>query len=69
MVKSMSAGTKLFEELFLTGKLELELNHQSTMAERIRADTLGVCHSRVLYPRWCGHGGGGGKPTRDFEKA
>src|ERR1700749_887625 len=37
MVSSYVGESKLFESLYLSGKLELELNPQGTLAERIRA--------------------------------
>jgi 3-oxoacid CoA-transferase subunit A len=42
MVSSYVGENKLFEELYLTGKLELELNPQGTLAERIRAGGAGI---------------------------
>jgi len=42
MISSYVGENKLFEELFLTGKLELELNPQGTLAERIRAGGAGI---------------------------
>ena len=41
MISSYIGENKLFAELYLAGKLELELNPQGTLAERIRADTAG----------------------------
>jgi len=57
----MSARTKLFEDLFLTGKLELELNPQGTLAERIRA---GAPAFRFLHPHRGRHRGGGRQADR-----
>src|ERR1700733_13465428 len=37
MISSYVGENKLFEQLYLSGKLELELNPQGTLAERIRA--------------------------------
>src|SRR3546814_9226574 len=37
MVSSYIGENKLFAELYLAGKLDLELNPQGTLAERIRA--------------------------------
>jgi 3-oxoacid CoA-transferase subunit A len=42
MVSSYVGENKLFEELYLSGKLELELNPQGTLAERIRAGGAGI---------------------------
>ena len=42
MISSYIGENKLFEELYLSGKLELELNPQGTLAERIRAGGAGI---------------------------
>src|ERR1051325_7206401 len=42
MISSYVGENKLFEELYLTGELELELNPQGTLAERIRAGGAGI---------------------------
>jgi len=42
MVSSYVGENKLFEELYLSGKLELELTPQGTLAERIRAGGAGI---------------------------
>ena len=42
MVSSYVGENKLFAELFLSGKLELEFNPQGTLAERIRAGGAGI---------------------------
>lgn len=42
MISSYVGENKLFEQLYLDGKLELELNPQGTLAERIRAGGAGV---------------------------
>src|SRR3546814_1167608 len=42
MVSSYIGENKLFAELYLSGKLELELNPQGTLAERIRAGGAGI---------------------------
>lgn len=42
MVSSYVGDNKLFEQLYLDGKLELELNPQGTLAERIRAGGAGI---------------------------
>lgn len=42
MISSYVGENKLFETLYLEGKLELELNPQGTLAERIRAGGAGI---------------------------
>lgn len=42
MIASYVGDNKLFEEQYLSGKLELELNPQGTLAERIRAGGAGI---------------------------
>jgi 3-oxoacid CoA-transferase subunit A len=42
MISSYVGENKLFEQLFHDGKLELELNPQGTLAERIRAGGAGI---------------------------
>lgn len=42
MISSYVGDNKLFEQLYLEGKLELELNPQGTLAERIRAGGAGI---------------------------
>ena len=42
MISSYVGENKLFAELYLSGKLELEFNPQGTMAERIRAGGAGI---------------------------
>lgn len=42
MVASYIGENKLFERLYLSGDLELELNPQGTLAERIRAGGAGI---------------------------
>ena len=42
MVSSYIGENKLFAELYLAGKLELEFNPQGTLAERIRAGGAGI---------------------------
>ena len=42
MISSYVGENKLFEELYLSGKLALELNPQGTLAERIRAGGAGI---------------------------
>ena len=42
MVSSYVGENKVFEKLFLSGQLEVELNPQGTLAERIRAGGAGI---------------------------
>lgn len=42
MVSSYIGENRLFEQLYLEGELELELNPQGTLAERIRAGGAGI---------------------------
>ncbi|MBB4860288.1 3-oxoacid CoA-transferase subunit A [Novosphingobium chloroacetimidivorans] len=42
MISSYIGENKLFADLYLAGKLELELNPQGTLAERIRAGGAGI---------------------------
>jgi 3-oxoacid CoA-transferase subunit A len=65
MISSYVGENKLFEDLFLTGKLELELNPQGTLAERIRAGGAGI---PAFYTRTgVGTVVAEGKPTEEFE--
>src|SRR5258707_1582668 len=65
MISSYVGENKLFEELYLSGKLELELNPQGTLAERIRAGGAGI-------PAFFTRSGVGtvvaeGKPQEEFD--
>jgi 3-oxoacid CoA-transferase subunit A len=65
MISSYVGENKLFAELYLSGKLELEFNPQGTLAERIRAGGAGI-------PAFFTKTGVGtlvaeGKETRDFD--
>lgn len=67
MVSSYVGENKLFEQLFLSGELELEFNPQGTLAERIRAGGAGI-------PAFFTKTGVGtviaeGKELRDFDGA
>jgi 3-oxoacid CoA-transferase subunit A len=65
MISSYVGENKLFEELYLTGKLELELNPQGTLAERIRAGGAGI---PAFYTRTgVGTVVAEGKPTEEFD--
>jgi 3-oxoacid CoA-transferase subunit A len=67
MISSYVGENKLFEQLYLSGELELEFNPQGTLAERIRAGGAGI-------PAFFTRTGVGtiiaeGKETRDFDGA
>jgi 3-oxoacid CoA-transferase subunit A len=67
MISSYVGENKLFEQLYLSGELELEFNPQGTLAERIRAGGAGI-------PAFFTKTGVGtlvaeGKETREFDGA
>lgn len=65
MVSSYVGENKLFADLYLSGRLELELNPQGTLAERIRAGGAGI---PAFYTKTgVGTVVAEGKPTEDFE--
>ena len=65
MISSYIGENKLFAELFLAGKLELELNPQGTLAERIRAGGAGI---PAFYTKTgVGTVVADGKPTEEFD--
>src|SRR6516164_9213265 len=65
MISSYVGENKLFADLFLSGKLELELNPQGTLAERIRAGGAGI---PAFYTKTgVGTVVAEGKPTEVFE--
>ena len=65
MISSYVGENKLFESLYLSGKLELELNPQGTLAERIRAGGAGI---PAFYTKTgVGTVVAEGKPTEVFE--
>src|SRR5712675_972473 len=65
MISSYVGENKLFEELYLTGKLELEFNPQGTLAERIRAGGAGI---PAFYTRTgVGTVVAEGKPQQSFD--
>jgi len=65
MISSYIGENKLFEQLHMAGKLELELNPQGTLAERIRAGGAGI---RAFYTRTgVGTVVAEGKPTEVFD--
>jgi 3-oxoacid CoA-transferase subunit A len=56
---------RLFEQLYLTGKLQLELNPQGTLAERIRAGGAGIA---AFFTRTgVGTVVAEGKPVQEFD--
>jgi 3-oxoacid CoA-transferase subunit A len=65
MISSYVGENKLFEQLYLSGDLELELNPQGTLAERIRAGGAGV----PAFFTKTGYGTvvAEGKETREFD--
>jgi 3-oxoacid CoA-transferase subunit A len=65
MISSYIGDNKLFEQLYLSGKLELELTPQGTLAERIRAGGAGI---PAFYTRTgAGTMVAEGKPKEEFE--
>jgi 3-oxoacid CoA-transferase subunit A len=65
MISSYIGENKLFADLYLAGKLELELNPQGTLAERIRAGGAGI---PAFYTKTgVGTVVAEGKPTEEFE--
>lgn len=65
MISSYIGENKLFERLYLSGELELELNPQGTLAERIRAGGAGI---PAFYTRTgVGTVVAEGKPVEQFE--
>ena len=65
MISSYVGENKLFEQLYLSGELALELNPQGTLAERIRAGGAGI---RAFYTKTgVGTVVAEGKPVETFE--
>lgn len=65
MISSYIGENKLFAELYLAGQLELELNPQGTLAERIRAGGAGI---PAFYTRTgVGTVVADGKPVEEFD--
>ena len=65
MVSSYVGENKLFEQLYLSGELELEFNPQGTLAERIRAGGAGI---PAFFTRTgVGTLVGEGKEVREFD--
>jgi 3-oxoacid CoA-transferase subunit A len=65
MISSYVGENKLFESLYLSGELELELNPQGTLAERIRAGGAGI--PAFFTPTGVGTVVAEGKPVETFE--
>jgi len=65
MISSYVGENKLFEQLYLSGELELELNPQGTLAERIRAGGAGV--PAFYTATGVGTVVAEGKPVEEFE--
>jgi len=65
MVSSYVGENKLFEQLYLTGKLQLELNPQGTLAERIRAGGAGI--PAFFTKTGVGTVVAEGKPVQEFD--
>src|SRR5499433_223442 len=63
-IGSYVGENKMFEQLVLTGKLELELNPQGTLAERIRAAGAGI--PAFFTPTGAGTLVAEGKEVREF---
>lgn len=65
MISSYVGENKLFEQLYLSGELELEFNPQGTLAERIRAGGAGI---PAFYTKTgVGTVVAEGKPIENFE--
>jgi 3-oxoacid CoA-transferase subunit A len=64
MVSSYVGENKLFEQLVMSGELEIELNPQGTLAERIRAGGAGI--PAFYTPTGYGTVVADGKETREF---
>jgi 3-oxoacid CoA-transferase subunit A len=64
-IGSYVGENKLFEQLVLTGKLQLELNPQGTLAERIRAGGAGI--PAFFTPTGAGTVVSEGKEMREFD--
>src|SRR5262249_19632203 len=65
MISSYVGENKVFEKLFLEGKLEVELNPQGTLAERIRAGGAGI--GGFYTPTGYGTLVAEGKETREID--
>jgi 3-oxoacid CoA-transferase subunit A len=65
MVSSYIGENKLFAQQYLSGELELELNPQGTLAERIRAGGAGI--PAFFTPTGVGTIVAEGKPQEEFD--
>ena len=65
MISSYVGENKLFEKLVLSGELQVELNPQGTLAERIRAAGAGI--PAFYTPTGYGTMVAEGKETREFD--
>lgn len=65
MISSYVGENKNFEQQFLSGELEVELNPQGTLAERIRAGGAGI--PAFYTPTGYGTVVADGKETREFD--
>jgi 3-oxoacid CoA-transferase subunit A len=65
MISSYVGENKLFADLYLSGALELELNPQGTLAERIRAGGAGI--PAFFTKTGVGTVVAEGKPTAEFD--
>jgi len=65
MISSYVGENKLFEQLVLTGELQVELNPQGTLAERLRAAGAGI--PAFYTPTGYGTMVAEGKETREFD--
>src|ERR1700733_10131538 len=65
MVSTYVGENKLFEQLVLSGELQVELNPQGTLAERLRAGGAGI--PAFYTPTGYGTMVADGKETREFD--
>lgn len=65
MIATYVGENKLFEELVLKGELEIELNPQGTLAERLRAGGAGI--AAFFTPTGYGTPVAEGKEVREFD--
>ncbi len=65
MISTYVGENKLFEQLVLNGELQIELNPQGTLAERLRAGGAGI--PAFYTPTGYGTMVAEGKETREFE--
>src|SRR5260370_26466338 len=65
MISTYVGENKLFEQLVLSGELQVELNPQGTLSERLRAGGAGI--PAFYTPTGYGTMVAAGKETRDFD--